>query len=94
MRIWSTADLAGGLINSVLVAGVVAVLCALVSLASAYVLVRFAFRGRLAILRGLLALQSIPGTLMLLPVFVLFASAATLLGVPIIGTRWALFSPT
>ncbi|MFK3979226.1 carbohydrate ABC transporter permease [Micromonospora sp. NPDC050397] len=90
-RIWSTTDLGPGLLNSVLVAGVVAVVCALVSVVTAYVLVRVAFRGRVAILRGLLALQTIPGTLMLLPVFVLFASASTLLGVPVIGTRWALF---
>jgi trehalose/maltose transport system permease protein len=90
-RIWTTTDLGRGLANSLLVAGGVAVLCALVSVLSAYVLVRFAFRGRLAVLRGLLALQSVPGTLMLLPVFVLFASAGTLLGVPVIGTRWALF---
>jgi trehalose/maltose transport system permease protein len=91
LRIWSTTDLGNGLLNSVLVAGCVAIACAFVSISSAYVLVRFAFRGRLAILRGLLALQTIPGTLMLLPVFVLFASAATVLGVPTIGTRWALF---
>ncbi|AVT35940.1 carbohydrate ABC transporter permease [Plantactinospora sp. BB1] len=91
LRIWSTVELGRGLVNSLLVAGAVATACAFVALGSAYVLVRYAFRGRLAILRGLLALQSIPGTLMLLPVFVLFASAAQLLGVPVIGTRWALF---
>ncbi|OLE26041.1 MAG: sugar ABC transporter permease [Catenulispora sp. 13_1_20CM_3_70_7] len=91
LRIWSTVDLGGGLVNSLLVAGTVAAVCALVSVGSAYVLVRFGFRGRVSILRGLLALQSIPGTLLLLPVFVLFASAATLLGIPVIGTRWALF---
>jgi trehalose/maltose transport system permease protein len=91
LRIWNTTDLGPGLANSLLVAGGVAVLCALVSVLSAYVLVRFAFLGRLSILRGLLAVQSVPGTLMLLPVFVLFASAGTLLGVPVIGTRWALF---
>jgi trehalose/maltose transport system permease protein len=90
-RIWTTTGLGRGLVNSLLVAGGVAVLCALVSVLSAYVLVRFAFRGRLTVLRGLLALQSVPGTLMLLPVFVLFASAGTLLGIPVIGTRWALF---
>jgi multiple sugar transport system permease protein len=91
LRIWSTTDLGPGLVNSVVVSGSVALVCALVSVLSAYVLVRFPFRGRLAILRGLLALQSVPGTLMLLPVFVLFAGAATVLGVPVIGTRWALF---
>jgi trehalose/maltose transport system permease protein len=90
-KIWSTTPLGRGLANSIVVAGAVAVLCAFVSLLSAYVLVRFAFRGRLSVLRGLLALQSVPGTLLLLPVFVLFSSTATLLGIQVIGTRWALF---
>jgi trehalose/maltose transport system permease protein len=91
LRIWSTVDLGEGLVNSLVVAGSVAVLCAFVSLLGAYVLVVFAFKGRLAILRGLLALQSVPGTLMLLPVFVLFSSVGNVLGVTVIGTRWALF---
>jgi trehalose/maltose transport system permease protein len=90
-RIWTTVDLRTGLVNSLLVAGAVAVVCALVATGTAYVLVRYRFLGRLAILRGLLALQSIPGTLLLLPVFVLFASLGTVLGFPVIGTRWALF---
>lgn len=90
-KIWSTVDLGAGLGNSVAVAGSVAVVSALVAVATAYVLVRFAFMGRGLILRGLLALQSIPGTLMLLPVFVLFANLSAVLGVQVIGTRWALF---
>ncbi|MEO6532884.1 MAG: carbohydrate ABC transporter permease [Pseudolysinimonas sp.] len=89
--IWTTVDLGQGLVNSILVAGSVAVVCAFLAVSMAYVLVRFSFLGRLTILRGLLALQSIPGTLILLPVFVIFASLGTLLGVPIIGTRGALF---
>jgi multiple sugar transport system permease protein len=91
VKIWNTVDLKSGLVNSIIVAGSVAVVCSLVAVATAYVLVRFDFLGRVAILRTLLALQSIPGTLMLLPVFVLFASASTLLGFQVIGTRWALF---
>ncbi|MEV4136363.1 carbohydrate ABC transporter permease [Dactylosporangium sp. NPDC049742] len=90
-KIWSTVDLGAGLGNSVIVAGSVAVVSALVAVATAYVLVRFQFLGRGLILRGLLALQSIPGTLMLLPVFVLFANLSAVLGVQVIGTRWALF---
>ena len=90
-RIWSTVDLAHGLVNSLVVSLCVAVVAGLVSVSGAYVLVRYAFLGRLTILRGLLALQSIPGTLMLLPVFVLFTSFATALGVQIVGTRPALF---
>jgi trehalose/maltose transport system permease protein len=90
-EIWDTVALGDGLANSVLVAGGVAVVSALVSVATAYVLVRFRFFGRGLILRGLLALQSIPGTLMLLPVFVLFANLSRVLGIDVIGTRWALF---
>lgn len=91
VRIWSTVDLGKGLVNSIVVAGATALACGLASVSTAYVLVRHAFLGRLTILRGLLALQSIPGTLMLLPVFVLFASLANILEITVIGTRWALF---
>ncbi|TXN31084.1 carbohydrate ABC transporter permease [Lacisediminihabitans profunda] len=91
LKVWTTVDLRNGLINSVIVSGSVAIICAALAVSSAYVLVRFAFRGRLTVLRTLVGLQSIPGTLMLLPVFVLFASLASALGIQIIGTRWALF---
>jgi len=91
VRIWSTADLGQGLANSLLVAGATALACGCTSVSTAYVLVRYRFFGRLAILRGLLALQSVPGTLLLLPVFVLFASLANILEITVIGTRWALF---
>jgi multiple sugar transport system permease protein len=90
-RIWSTVDLGKGLINSVVVAGSVAIASAAVAVGSAYVLVRHRFRGRLTILRGLVGLQSVPGTLLLLPVFVLFATLASTFSITIIGTRWALF---
>ena len=90
-RIWTTADLATGLGNSILVCALVAVASALLGTVTAYVLVRYTFVGRLTILRGLVGLQSIPGTLMLLPVFVLFSSAGNYLGVAVVGTRWGLF---
>jgi ABC-type glycerol-3-phosphate transport system permease component len=90
-KIWTTVGLGHALLNSLIVCGATAVVSALLSVGTAYVLVRYEFLGRLAILRGLLGLQSIPGTLMLLPVFVLFASAGTYLGIVVIGTRWGLF---
>jgi multiple sugar transport system permease protein len=90
-EIWTTVALGRGLVNSILTAGAVAVVCAALAISTAYVLVRFQFRGRLTILRSLLALQSIPGTLLLLPVFVVFSNIASALGVQIIGTRWGLF---
>ncbi|WP_067498906.1 carbohydrate ABC transporter permease [Actinoplanes sp. TFC3] len=90
-RIWTTAELSTGIVNSLIVCGVTAMASALLGTSSAYVLVRFSFLGRVSILRGLVGLQSIPGTLMLLPVFVLFSSAGTYLGLTVIGTRWGLF---
>jgi trehalose/maltose transport system permease protein len=90
-RIWTTADLGRGLLNSLVVCGLVAVASALLGTVTAYVLVRYTFLGRVTILRGLVGLQSIPGTLMLLPVFVLYSSAGNYLGVTVIGTRWGLF---
>ena len=90
-RIWSTLPLGRGLANSLLVAGCVAVCSALLGITTAYVLVRFTFRGRLSVLRGLIVLQSVPGSLLLLPVFVVFSSAGTYLGVTMIGTPWGLF---
>ena len=89
-KIWSSVGLATGLANSVLVAGTTAVVSAALSVATAFVLVRYQFRGRLTVLRGLLALQSVPGTLMVLPVFVLFSSSASYLGIQVIGTQWGL----
>jgi multiple sugar transport system permease protein len=89
-QIWTTADLATGLVNSIIVASVVAVASAILGTLTAYVLVRYTFLGRVTILRALVGLQSIPGTLMLLPVFVLYASAGNYLGIQVIGSRWGL----
>ena len=91
VEIWSTVARGRGLVNSMLTAGAGAVASAALAVSTAYVLVRFRFLGRLTILRGLLALQSIPGTLLLLPVFVVFSNIASATGVQIIGTRWGLF---
>jgi multiple sugar transport system permease protein len=90
-RIWTTANLATGLVNSLIVCALTAAASALLGTLTAYVLVRYTFTGRLTILRGLVGLQSIPGTLMLLPVFVLFSSAGNYLGLAVVGTRWGLF---
>ncbi|WP_230855232.1 carbohydrate ABC transporter permease [Arthrobacter terrae] len=90
-KIWTTVGLGRGITNSLIVAGSVAVVSAVIAIGTAYVLVRFTFFGRLTVLRGLLGLQSIPGTLMVLPVFVLFSSAGTYFGISVIGSRWGLF---
>jgi trehalose/maltose transport system permease protein len=90
-KIWTTANLATGLVNSLIVCACTAIASALLGTITAYVLVRYTFAGRVTILRGMVGLQSIPGTLMLLPVFVLFSSAGNYLGIAVVGTRWGLF---
>jgi ABC-type glycerol-3-phosphate transport system permease component len=90
IAIWTTVPLAQGLATSVLVCGVVAVVSALLAVATAYVLVRFTFLGRVTFLRALVGLQSVPGTLLLLPLFVVYASAPTYLGITVVGTTWGL----
>ena len=89
--IWTTIGLGKGIANSLIVAGSAGVVSAAVALATAYVFVRFRFFGRVTIMRSLLVVQSVPGTLMVLPVFVVFASAGSYLGITVIGTLWGLF---
>jgi ABC-type glycerol-3-phosphate transport system permease component len=91
VTVWTAVPLGKGLMNSLLICGSVAVVCSLVSLSTAWVLVRFSFLGRLSILRGLVGLQSVPGTLMLLPVFVVFSTLSSVLQMPTVGTRWSVF---
>lgn len=88
--IWRTVDLRGGLFNSVVASGAVALISAGIGVITAYCLVRFTFLGRRTVLRSLLGMQSIPSTLLLLPVFVVFSSAQNYLGLTVIGTRWGL----
>ncbi|HET6258905.1 carbohydrate ABC transporter permease [Pseudonocardia sp.] len=90
VAIWTTVPLAQGLTTSVVVCGVVAVVSALLAVTTAYVLVRFTFVGRVTFLRALVGLQSVPGTLLLLPLFVVYASAPAYLGVTVVGTTWGL----
>lgn len=91
VKIWSTVNLGLGLANSLIVCLAVAVVCSLLSVVTAYCLVRYTFVGRTSILRGLMSAQSIPGTMLLLPVFVLYSSASSLLHIQIVGSLGGLF---
>ncbi len=89
-EMWNTVPLQAGLTNSFIVCGVVAAASAFLAIGTAYVLVRFVFVGRLTFLRSLVGFQSVPGTMLLLPLFVVFSSARTYFGLTIVGTRWGL----
>ncbi|MET3805614.1 multiple sugar transport system permease protein [Nakamurella sp. UYEF19] len=90
LDVWSTVDLAKGLVNSLIASLSAAVIATFFGLGAAYCLTRFSFRGRAPFLSSLVGLQSIPGVMIILPLFVVFSSLGSALGIPIVGSRPAL----
>jgi trehalose/maltose transport system permease protein len=88
--LWRTVDLADTLANSFIVSVAASVISTLLAVGIAYCLVRFTFIGRKSILRSMLGLQTVPGTLLLLPLFVVFFSIDSYIGLTLIGTRASL----
>jgi N,N'-diacetylchitobiose transport system permease protein len=70
--------------NSVIVVGATVILSIIVGIFAAAALSRFRFAGRRAILVVILAIQMLPGTALLIPMFALFNTAGLL------GTYWGL----
>lgn len=90
VSVFSTVDLGQGLINSLIASLSAAVIATFFGLGAAYCLARFNFRGRGPLMTSLVGFQSIPGVMIILPLFVVFSSFGSALGIPIIGTRPAL----
>ena len=88
--IWSTVDLANGLMNSLIASLTAALIATVFGLGAAYCLTRFDFRGRGPFLTSLVGLQTIPGVMIILPLFVVFSSVGSSLGITIVGSRPAL----
>jgi multiple sugar transport system permease protein len=86
--IWRTVPLAAGFANSLIVCGVSSVVAVILGTAGGYVLARHRFSLRGPMLLGTLGLQLVPGPMVLLPLFVLFAMLQTALGLTIIGSYW------
>jgi ABC-type glycerol-3-phosphate transport system permease component len=86
LQMWSTVNLAQGLVNSLLISICASVIAAVLAVGAAYIITRFKFRGRLLYLYSLIGLQTVPGVMLLLPLFVLFASAQAMLHFRLIGT--------
>jgi ABC-type glycerol-3-phosphate transport system permease component len=85
-RMWSTVNLGRGLANSLVICGISSTVAVVLAVGAAYVLSRFDFRGRFPYLYSLIALQSVPHVMLLLPLFVLFSSIQTALPFRLIGT--------
>jgi ABC-type glycerol-3-phosphate transport system permease component len=86
LQMWSTVNLAQGLVNSLIISMSASVIAAVLAVGAAYIITRFKFRGRLPYLYALIGLQTVPGVMLLLPLFVLFASAQAALHFRLIGT--------
>jgi ABC-type glycerol-3-phosphate transport system permease component len=90
LDVWSTVNLANGLLNSLVATLVAGLIATFFGLGAAYCLTRFSFRGRGPFMSALVGLQTIPGTMIILPLFVVFSSVGSAIGVPIVGSRTAL----
>lgn len=85
-QMWSTVDLGQGLLNSLIVSGVSSVVAVILAVGASYVVTRFVFRGRLPFLYSLIGLQTVPSAMLLLPLFVLFASVQQVIHYTLIGS--------
>jgi trehalose/maltose transport system permease protein len=86
-RLWSTVPLAHGLVNSIVVALAAAVIATVLGVGAAYCLTRFNFAGRRPFLTSLIMVQTLPQTLLILPMFMVFSSVGSYLGLVIVGSR-------
>ncbi len=89
VNMWSTVNLLQGLQNSLIISGVASIIAVILAVAAAYVITRFTFLGRSVYLYSLIGFQTIPGVMLLLPLFVLFVSLQTFLQMQLIGTYTA-----
>jgi ABC-type glycerol-3-phosphate transport system permease component len=90
LDMWSTINLAQGLLNSVLISMTASVLAVILAVGAGYIITRFTFRGRLAYLYSLIGLQTVPNVMLLLPLFVLFTSIQAILHFRLVGTYEAI----
>jgi ABC-type glycerol-3-phosphate transport system permease component len=86
LSMWSTVNLALGLGNSLIIAGSASAIAVILAVGAAYIITRFKFRGRRPYLYSLIGLQTVPSVMLLLPLFVLFASAQAAIHLRILGT--------
>lgn len=86
VTMWTTVHLSLYLENSLIVSIVSAVLATILALGGAYVFARFRFPGRAIFGVSLIAVQTIPTVMVLLPLFIIYVILQNALHVPIIGS--------
>ncbi len=85
IEMWSTITLGTYVKNSFLVALTAALCASLLAFGASYVVARFRFRLRQTFRMSLLASQTVPGVLLLLPLFVIYVTLQHVLHVKIVG---------
>lgn len=88
LEMWQTVSLDVYMRNSLAIATAAGVLASVLALGAAYVVARFRFRFRNVFRISLLATHTVPGLLLLLPLFVMYAIVQQTLDVQVIGTYW------
>jgi ABC-type glycerol-3-phosphate transport system permease component len=88
LEIWQTVNLGLYLRNSLIIAVSTGVLASLLALGAAYVVARFRFRFRNVFRVGLLATHTVPGLLLLLPLFVMYSIVQRTISLQITGTYY------
>lgn len=86
VTMWTTVHLALYLRNSLIVSTVSAVLATVLALGGAYVFARFRFPGRSLFGISLIAVQTLPTIMLLLPVFIIYIILQNALHVKIVGS--------
>lgn len=85
VKIWHTVALAQGMENSLIISGTASVIAVVLAVGTAYVITRFAFRGRKPFLYSLMGLQAVPHAMLLLPLFVVVSSIQAFVHLRLIG---------
>jgi len=86
IQMWTTVSLARGLTNSLIISGCASIIAVILAVGASYIITRFKFRGRLPYLYSLIGLQTVPSVMLLLPLFVLYASIQAAIHLQIVGT--------
>lgn len=84
-QLWQTVDLGLYIRNSLIISVSTAAIATILALGAAYVLARFSFRGNTAFRLSLITLQTVPGVMLLLPLFVVYVAAQNTLHVTLVG---------
>jgi multiple sugar transport system permease protein len=87
-QIWQTIDLLSYIRNSLIICIAAGICSAILALGSGYVVARFRFRFRNVFRVGLLATETVPGILLLLPLYVIFVIIDRTIHIQLVGTYY------